>query len=75
VLKTVLEKHADEIRTDRKFAKAVFAMVVKKATPQQLRRLAARDRENGNIELAYYSEMIADQRERGEWTSSVCKIW
>jgi hypothetical protein len=30
-------------------------------------KMAAQDRENGNFDIAYLLEAIADRRERGEW--------
>ena len=66
----MLKKHADEIRADREFAKAVFRLVFEKATPELLRAWAKRERAEGNLEIAYRFEQIADQRERGEWTPS-----
>jgi hypothetical protein len=40
ILKTVLEKHVDEIRRDPEFRKAVFRMVFEKASPELLRKWA-----------------------------------
>jgi hypothetical protein len=68
VLRTVLEKHTDEIRANREFAKAVLRWVFERATPALLRAWAKRERAEGNLEIAYRLEEIADQRERGEWT-------
>ena len=70
VLRTVLEKHAGEIRSDPGFRQAVFRLVFEKATPVLLRAWAKRERAEGNLEIAYRFEPIADQRERGEWTPS-----
>jgi hypothetical protein len=67
VLTTVIKSHANEIRADREFAREVFQMALEHATPEQLRRMAMKDREDGNLELAFQWELIADQRERGEW--------
>jgi hypothetical protein len=69
-LRTVLGKHADQIRSDPGFRKAVFRLVFEKATPELLRAWAKRERADGNLEIAYRFEQIADQRERGEWTLS-----
>ena len=37
------------------------------ASPSELRKMAAQDREKGKLEFAYYLEVAADQRERGEF--------
>jgi hypothetical protein len=37
------------------------------ASPSKLCKIAAQDREKGKPEFAYYLEVIADQRERGEF--------
>ena len=70
VLRTVLEKHAGEIRSDLGFRKAVFRLIFERATPALLRAWAKWERTEGNLEIAYRFEQIADQRERGEWTPS-----
>ena len=70
VLRTVLAKYADEIRSNPGFRKAVFRLVFEKATPELLRAWAKRERADGNLEIAYRFEQIADQRERREWTPS-----
>ena len=44
VLKTVLEKHVDEICANREFAKAVLRWVFERATPALLRAWAKRER-------------------------------
>jgi hypothetical protein len=53
----VLKKHADEIRADREFAKAVFRLVFEKATPELLRAWAKRER-------AESSEWVRQQKVR-----------
>jgi hypothetical protein len=68
VLRTVLEKHAGEIRSDPGFRKAVFPLVFEKATPELLRAWAKRERAESRNCLSFRA--IADQRERGEWTPS-----
>ena len=70
VLRTVLEKHASQIRSDPGLRKAVFRLVFEKATPKLLRAWAKRERAEGNLEIAYRFEQIADQREREEWIPS-----
>ena len=70
VLRTVLEKHASQIRSDPGLRKAVFRLVFEEATPELLRAWAKRERAGGNLEIAYRFEQIADQRERREWTPS-----
>ena len=70
VLRTVLEKHAGEIRSDPGFRQAVFRLVFEKATPELRRAWAKRERAEGNLEIAYRFEQIADHRERGEWMPS-----
>jgi len=37
------------------------------ASPSELRKMAAQDREKGKPEFAYYLEIVADRRERGEF--------
>ena len=70
VVRTVLEKHAGEIRSDPGFRQAVFRLVFEKATPELRRAWAKRERAEGNLEIAYRFEQIADHRERGEWMPS-----
>jgi hypothetical protein len=70
VVRTVLEKHAGEIRSDPGFRKVVLRLVFEKATPALLRAWAKRERAEGNLEIAYRFEQIADHRERGEWMPS-----
>ena len=66
VLSNVLSKHQDEIRADDDLAEAAFMTFFDKASPSDFRHLAAKDREKGNHQLAYFFEMCADQREKGE---------
>jgi hypothetical protein len=47
VFNRILEKHADEIRADQNFAEALFLMLHDEASPQELRKLAAQEREKG----------------------------
>jgi hypothetical protein len=44
VLKTVLEKHADEIRADPELEEAVFKLSFEEASPSELRKMAEQQR-------------------------------
>jgi hypothetical protein len=67
VIKKIIENHSDEIPADQEFAESVFLMMFDKASPSTLRRMAAQEREQGNLDIAYNLEVIADQRERANW--------
>ena len=66
ILRNVLSKHQNEIRADGDLAEAIFMAFFEKASPSDFRHLAAKDREKGHSELAYFFETCADHRERGE---------
>jgi hypothetical protein len=61
VLRTVLAKYADEIRSNPGFRKAVFRLVFEKATPELLRAWAKR-------EHAESSELVRQQKVRDFFT-------
>jgi hypothetical protein len=64
---TVFKKHIDEIRSDLAFLEEIILAHCLNASPSELRKMAAQDREKGKSEFAYYLEVAADQRERGEF--------
>ena len=64
---TVFKKHIDEIRSDPTFVEEIILAHCLTASPSELRKTAAEDREKGKPEFAYYLEVVADHRERGEF--------
>lgn len=64
---TVFKKHIDEIRSDPAFVEEIILAHCQTASPSELRKMAAQDCENGKLEFAYYLEVVADQRERGDF--------
>jgi hypothetical protein len=64
----VFKKHIDEIHSDPAFVEEIIIAHCQTASPSELRKMAAQDREKGKLEFAYYLEFAADQRERGEFT-------
>jgi hypothetical protein len=63
---TVFKKHIDEICSDLAFVEVIILAHCLTASPNELRKMAAQDREKGKPEFAYYLEVVADQHERGE---------
>jgi len=63
-LRKVFEEHFDELHSDQEFIEEVFATVSDKAFPEDLRELATQAREEGNIEIGPYLNVIADHREK-----------
>jgi hypothetical protein len=63
----VFKKHVDEIHSDPAFIEEIILAHCLTASPSELRKMAAQDREKGKLKFAYYLEVIADQRERGEF--------
>jgi hypothetical protein len=63
----VFKKHVDEIHSDPAFIEEIILAHCLTASPSELRKMAAQDREKGKLEFAYYLEFAADQRERGEF--------
>jgi hypothetical protein len=70
VMKKLLENHSDEIDADPQFREEVSFLLIDNASPSVLRKMAAQLREQGDHDLAYSYEVIADQRERGNWTET-----
>ena len=64
----VFKKHVDEIHSDPAFIEEIILAHCLTASPSELGKMAAQDREKGKLEFAYYLEFAADQRERGEFT-------
>jgi hypothetical protein len=64
---TVFKKHIDEIRSDPTLVEEIILEHCLTASPSELRKMAAQDREKGKLEFAYYLEFAGDQRERGEF--------
>jgi len=64
---TVFKKHIEEIRSDLVFVEGIILAHCLTASPSELRKMAAQDREKGKPEFAYYLEIAADQREREEF--------
>jgi hypothetical protein len=67
LVETVFTKHIDEILSDPAFVEEIILAHCETASPSELRKMAAQDREKGKLEFAYYLEVAADQRERGEF--------
>ena len=63
----VFKKHIDEIHSDPAFVEEIIITHCLTASPSELRKMAAQDRERGKLEFAYYLEFAADQLERGEF--------
>ena len=63
----VFKKHIDEIHSDPAFVEEIIIAHCLTASPSELRKMAAQDREKGKLEFAYYLEFAADQRERGKF--------
>jgi hypothetical protein len=63
----VFKKHVDEIHSDPAFIEEIILAHCLTASPSELRKMAAQDREKGKLEFAYYLEFAADQRERGKF--------
>src|ERR1700741_1320354 len=68
LVETVFTKHIDEIFSDPEFVEEIILARCQTASPSELRKMATQDREKGKPEFAYYLEVAADQRERGEFT-------
>ena len=67
LVETVFKNHIDEIFSDPEFVEEIILAHCQTASPSELRKMATQDREKGSPEFAYYLEVIADQRERGEF--------
>jgi hypothetical protein len=67
LVETVFKKHIDEIFSDPAFIEEIILAHCLTASPSELRKMAAQDREKEKPEFAYYLEVAADQRERGEF--------
>ena len=63
----VFKKHIDEIHSDPAFLEEIILAHCQTSSPSELRKMAVQDHEKGKPEFAYYLEVIADQRERGEF--------
>lgn len=62
----IAEHHSDQIRADPEFSEVVFHLFFDKASPAELRKLAAEYRlKERHRHLAYDLEVEADKRERG----------
>jgi hypothetical protein len=68
LVETVFTKHIDEIFSDPEFVEEIILARCQTASPSELRKMATQDREKGKPEFAYYLEVAADQRERGEFS-------
>ena len=68
LVETVFKRHIDEIRSDPASVEAIIVAHCLTASPSELRKMALQDREKGNLQFAYYLEVVADQREREEFT-------
>jgi hypothetical protein len=67
LVETVFKRHIDEIHSDSAFVEEIIIAHCQTASPSELRKMATQDREKGKLEFAYYLEIAADQRERGEF--------
>jgi hypothetical protein len=63
----VFKKHIDKIFSDPAFIEEIILAHCLTASPSELRKMAAQDREKGKLEFAHYLEFAADQRERGKF--------
>ena len=61
------KKRIEEILSDPTFVEEIILAHCLTASPSELRKTAAEDREKGKPEFAYYLEVVADHRERGEF--------
>ena len=59
----VFEEHFDEIEADVDLADEAFAAVSDKTSPLDLRKIAVQARDQGNLKIGHYLELIADYRE------------
>jgi hypothetical protein len=63
-LRKIFEQHFEEIRNDADLTDEIFAVVSDQASPSDLRKVALQAREQCNLGIGYYLELIADYRER-----------
>jgi hypothetical protein len=56
----VFKKHVDEIHSDPAFIEEIILAHCLTASPSELCKMAAQDREKGKLEFAYYLEFAAD---------------
>ena len=63
----VFKKRVDEIHSDPAFIEEIILAHCLTASPSELRKMAAQDREKGKLKFAYSLEVAADQRERGDF--------
>jgi hypothetical protein len=54
LVETVFKKHIDEIHSDPAFVEEIIIAHCQTASPSELRKMAVQDRENGNLQFAYY---------------------
>jgi hypothetical protein len=62
-LRKIFEEHFEEIRTDADLADETFVVVSDQASPLDLRKIALQAREQGNLGIGHYLELIAAYRE------------
>jgi len=62
-LRKIFEEHFEEIRLDQDLTDATFALVSSRASPLDLREIAAQARKQGNLPIGTFLELIADHRE------------
>jgi hypothetical protein len=63
-LRRIFEEHFEEIRSDQDLVDETFALVSPQASPTELREIARQAREQGNLGIRYYLDLVADYREK-----------
>lgn len=62
-LRRIFEEHFDQLRKDEEFIKEAYDVVSDQTYPDDLRKIAAQARKQGELEIGSYLELIADYRE------------
>jgi hypothetical protein len=63
-LRRIFEEHFEEIRNDPGLTDEIFAVVSDQTCPSDLRKVALQAREQCNLGIGHYLQLIADYRER-----------
>ena len=62
-LRKIFDAHFEQIRSDRDLTDEIFAVVSNQAFPSDLREIAEQAREQGNLGIGHYLELVAAHRE------------
>jgi hypothetical protein len=62
LVETVFKKHIEKILSDPAFVEEIILAHCLTASPRELRKMAAQDRERGKFEFAYYLEFAGVHR-------------